>query len=76
MHSEGEEVKLNLEAEWQYEDLVLMAIDDGEEDWSRLHDVRINGMVGMGVVRGRGGGGVVVGGKGIGKPGMDHGEED
>ena len=38
-------MKLNLEAEWQYEDLVLMAIDDGEEDWSRLHDVRINGMV-------------------------------
>ncbi|KAK3101514.1 hypothetical protein FSP39_004141 [Pinctada imbricata] len=45
MHSEGEEVKLNLEAEWHYEDLVLMAIDDGEEDWSRLHDVRLNGMI-------------------------------
>ncbi|XP_069132478.1 SPRY domain-containing protein 3-like isoform X2 [Argopecten irradians] len=43
MHSSGEEVRLNLEAEWLYEDLVLMAVDNGEEDWSRLHDVRLNG---------------------------------
>ena len=45
MHSEGEEVKLNLEAEWQYEELILMAVDSGEEEWSRLHDVKLNGMV-------------------------------
>ncbi|OWF36364.1 SPRY domain-containing protein 3-like isoform X1 [Mizuhopecten yessoensis] len=43
MHSTGEEVRLNLEAEWLYEDLVLMAVDNGEDDWSRLHDVRLNG---------------------------------
>lgn len=43
MHSEGEEVRLNLDAEWLYEDLVLMAVDNGEEDWSRLHDVQLNG---------------------------------
>ena len=45
MHSEGEEVKLNLDAEWQYEELILMAVDSGEEEWSRLHDVKLNGMV-------------------------------
>lgn len=44
MHSEGEEVKLNLDAEWQYEELILMAVDSGEEEWSRLHDVKLNGM--------------------------------
>lgn len=45
MHSEGEEVKLNLDAEWQYNELVLMAVDSGEEEWSRLHDVKLNGSV-------------------------------
>ncbi|KAL5006891.1 hypothetical protein ScPMuIL_015697 [Solemya velum] len=43
MHSDGEEVKLNLEAEWTHDDIILMAIDNGEEEWSRLHDVRLNG---------------------------------
>lgn len=45
MHSEGEEVKVMLDAEWHYEDLELMAVDDGEDDWSRLHDVKLNGTV-------------------------------
>lgn len=45
MHSDGEEVRLNLEAEWVYEELVHMAVDSGEEEWSRLHDVKLNGMV-------------------------------
>lgn len=45
MHSDGEEVRLNLDAEWQYEELVHMAVDSGEEEWSRLHDVKLNGMV-------------------------------
>ena len=43
MHSEGEEVKLHLDARW--DDVVLMSIDSCEEDWSRLHDIRINGQV-------------------------------
>lgn len=43
MHSEGEEVKLHLGVRWEGE--VLMAIDSCEEDWLRLHDVRINGQV-------------------------------
>lgn len=45
MHSEGEEVRLNLEAEWQAEDVILMAVDNCEEEWSRLHDVKLNGSV-------------------------------
>ena len=45
MHSEGEEVRLNLEAEWQYEELIHMAVDSVEEEWSRLHDVKLNGAV-------------------------------
>ena len=45
LHSEGEEVRLNLDAEWEHKDVILMSIDNCEEEWSRLHDVRINGMV-------------------------------
>ncbi|XP_064600624.1 SPRY domain-containing protein 3-like isoform X2 [Liolophura sinensis] len=45
MHSEGEEVRLNLEAEWQAEDVILMAVDNCEEEWSRLHDVKLNGSI-------------------------------
>ena len=45
LHSEGEEVKINLDAEWEHKDVILMSIDNCEEEWSRLHEVRINGMV-------------------------------
>ena len=47
MQSEGEELKLDLNAKWGEEqragDVTLMAIDSCEEDWSRLHDIRVNG---------------------------------
>jgi len=45
MHSEGEEVRLNLEAQWQHSVVTLMSIDSCDEDWARLHDVRISGQV-------------------------------
>ena len=45
LHSEGEEVRINLEAEWQHQDHILMSIDNCEEEWSRLHDVRLTGTV-------------------------------
>lgn len=45
MHSDGEEVKLDLSAKSEQSDVVLMSIDSCEEDWSRLHDIRINGQV-------------------------------
>ncbi|XP_052226309.1 SPRY domain-containing protein 3-like isoform X2 [Dreissena polymorpha] len=44
MHSDGEEVRLILDAEWQYEELMHMAVDSGEEEWLRLHDIKLNGM--------------------------------
>ncbi|XP_066266186.1 SPRY domain-containing protein 3-like [Branchiostoma lanceolatum] len=45
MHSEGEVVRLLLEVEWCQEDDSLMMIDSCEEEWARLHDVRVNGAI-------------------------------
>ncbi|KAJ7999266.1 hypothetical protein DPEC_G00213650 [Dallia pectoralis] len=42
MHSLGEEVQLNLEAEWRLEgEDGLMLVDSHEEEWARLHDVTV-----------------------------------
>lgn len=44
MHSLGEEVLLDLNAEWgPDEDEGLMIVDSHEEDWARLHDVKVIG---------------------------------
>ncbi|KAL3058432.1 hypothetical protein OYC64_010575 [Pagothenia borchgrevinki] len=44
MHSLGEEVLLDLKAEWRVEeDDGQMIVDSHEEDWSRLHDVKVTG---------------------------------
>lgn len=44
MHSLGEEVLLNLNAEWMpEEDDGQMIVDSHEEHWSRLHDVKVTG---------------------------------
>ncbi|XP_077459887.1 SPRY domain-containing protein 3 [Stigmatopora argus] len=44
MHSLGEEVLLDLNAEWRMEeDEGLMIVDSHEDDWGRLHDVRVSG---------------------------------
>ena len=45
LHSEGEEVRLRLGAEWERKEVILMSIDSCEEDWVRLHDVRLNGQL-------------------------------
>lgn len=46
MHSLGEEVLLDLNAEWgPEEDEGLMIVDSHEEDWARLHDVKVIGTV-------------------------------
>ncbi|KAJ0023671.1 hypothetical protein NQD34_003570 [Periophthalmus magnuspinnatus] len=46
MHSLGEEVLLDLTAEWgPEEDEGLMIVDSHEEDWARLHDVKVLGTV-------------------------------
>lgn len=44
MHSLGEEVRVDLGAEWVLEeDDSAMMVDGHEEDWSRLYDVRVSG---------------------------------
>ncbi|KAJ8403998.1 hypothetical protein AAFF_G00343480 [Aldrovandia affinis] len=44
MHSLGEEVRLDLQAEWRAdEDDSVMMVDSHEDEWGRLHDVRVSG---------------------------------
>ncbi|XP_054641966.1 SPRY domain-containing protein 3-like [Dunckerocampus dactyliophorus] len=44
MHSLGEEVLLDLHAEWAMEEEDgLMIVDSHEDDWGRLHDIRVSG---------------------------------
>nr|XP_015815167.2 SPRY domain-containing protein 3 [Nothobranchius furzeri]XP_015815168.2 SPRY domain-containing protein 3 [Nothobranchius furzeri] len=44
MHSLGEEVLLELNAEWGSEDDDgQMIVDSHEEDWARLHDIKVTG---------------------------------
>lgn len=46
MHSMGEEVKVDLRAEWFLEqDDGVMMVDSHEDDWGRLYDVRASGTV-------------------------------
>uniref|UniRef100_A0A3P8VGS0 SPRY domain containing 3 n=1 Tax=Cynoglossus semilaevis TaxID=244447 RepID=A0A3P8VGS0_CYNSE len=44
MHSMGEEVKVDLHAEWFLEeDDSMMMVDSHEDDWGRLYDVTVSG---------------------------------
>ncbi|XP_054625462.1 SPRY domain-containing protein 3 isoform X2 [Dunckerocampus dactyliophorus] len=44
MHSMGEEVKVDLQAEWLLEeDDTMMMVDSHDDDWGRLYDVRVSG---------------------------------
>lgn len=46
MHSMGEEVKVDLQAEWLLdEDDSMMMVDSHEDEWARLYDVRVSGTV-------------------------------
>ena len=45
MHSEGEEIRLTLDADWPDQEVMSMSIDNTEEEWSRMHGVRLNGQV-------------------------------
>ncbi|KAJ8016999.1 hypothetical protein DPEC_G00013210 [Dallia pectoralis] len=54
MHSLGEEVKLDLQAEWDVEEAdSVMAVDSHEDDWGRLYDIRATGTLLEYVGRGR-----------------------
>lgn len=48
MHSLGEEVRLHLNAELGREDDSVMMVDSYEDEWGRLHDVRVCGTVSKG----------------------------
>ncbi|XP_078287455.1 SPRY domain-containing protein 3 isoform X5 [Rhinoraja longicauda] len=44
MHSLGEEVRIDLQAEWGLdEDDTAMMVDSHEDEWGRLHDVKVCG---------------------------------
>ncbi|XP_041809563.1 SPRY domain-containing protein 3-like [Chelmon rostratus] len=43
MSSFGEEVAVDLNAEWEEEDDGKMIVDSHEEDWARFHDVKVTG---------------------------------
>lgn len=45
MTSVGEEVRLTLHSQWFNEEETQMSIDGHEEEWSRLHDIILNGQV-------------------------------
>ncbi|KAF8771023.1 SPRY domain-containing protein 3-like isoform X1 [Argiope bruennichi] len=44
-HSTGEEVRLSLDMRWMPEEDMSMCIDSNEEEWSRLHDIKLNGTI-------------------------------
>jgi len=45
MRSENEEVRVAMDLSWETQDDVSMSVDNMEEEWLRLHDVRLNGQV-------------------------------
>lgn len=44
LHQFGEEVQIRGPMRWTEED-IMMLVDSGEEEWQRLHDIRMNGQV-------------------------------
>jgi hypothetical protein len=52
MHSIGEEVRLFLGLNWLPEEDSFMSVDSNEEEWYRLSDIRLNGQVCFGPVKG------------------------
>ncbi|XP_066995473.1 SPRY domain-containing protein 3 isoform X2 [Anabrus simplex] len=45
MHSPDEEGHHNLELNWAAEQETLMSVDNNEEEWYRLNDIRLNGQI-------------------------------
>lgn len=41
----GDEVRITLNMKWTMDEEMHMAIDSHEDDWIRLHDIRLNGQV-------------------------------
>ena len=53
LRSENEEVRIMMNLSWESNDDVSMSVDNVEDEWSRLHDVRLNGQVRHHAVDGR-----------------------
>jgi hypothetical protein len=45
LQRDPEEVRLNMELRWAPEEDIAMSVDCGEEEWRRLHDIRLNGQM-------------------------------
>lgn len=45
LQKDKEEVRLMMDLSWPLEDDVAMSVDSGEEEWQRLHDIRLNGQL-------------------------------
>jgi len=45
LQKQPEEVRLTMDLVWCAEDDVAMSVDSGEEEWHRLHDIRLNGQL-------------------------------
>jgi len=45
LQKKPEEVRLMMEVAWSAEDDVAMSVDSAEEEWHRLHDIRLNGQL-------------------------------
>jgi len=45
LQKQPEEVRLIMDLHWSPEDDVAMSVDCGEEEWHRLHDIRLNGQL-------------------------------
>ena len=39
------QVRINMELRWTPEEDIAMSVDCGEEEWRRLHDIRLNGQM-------------------------------
>ena len=39
------QVRVNMDLRWAPEEDIAMSVDCGEEEWSRLHDIRLNGQL-------------------------------
>lgn len=45
LQREPEEVSINMDLRWSPEEDIAMSVDCGEEEWRRLHDIRLNGQL-------------------------------
>jgi len=45
LQREPEEVRVNMDLRWAPEEDIAMSVDCGEEEWRRLHDIRLNGQM-------------------------------